>query len=117
MKFHLAEALQRNWVKLPPTGWTAKREVALLDRAEARILGYQPKVDLMLQHQESSRRVWIELEVSRADPVANPVKFGSAHLIKPLPATDAFVSLVSRDIAVGRANLTARLGGSGGGGE
>ncbi len=107
MKFHLAEALQHRWVERPPAGWTASREVALLDRAEARILGYQPKADLMLQHLESSRRVWIELEISRADPVANPVKFGSAHLLKPLPPSDSFVSLVSRDIAAGRANLTA----------
>jgi hypothetical protein len=107
MKFRLAEALQHRWVERPPAGWTASREVALLDRAEARILGYQPKADLMLQHLESSRRVWIELEISRADPVANPVKFGSAHLLKPLPPSDSFVSLVSRDIAAGRANLTA----------
>jgi hypothetical protein len=107
MKFHLAEALQHRWVERPPAGWTASREVALLDRAEARVLGYQPKADLMLQHQESSRRVWIELEISRADPVANPVKFGSAHLLKPLPPSDSFVSLVSRDITIGRANLTA----------
>ena len=107
MKFHLAETLQRRWMEGPPAGWTASREVALLEPAEARILGYQPKADLMLKHLDSSRRVWIELEISRADPVANPVKFGSAHLIKPLPPTDAFVSLVSRDIAAGRANLTA----------
>lgn len=66
----------------PSAGWTASREVALLDRAESRILGYQPKADLMLLYRESSRQVRIELEISRAEPVANPVKIGSAHLLK-----------------------------------
>jgi hypothetical protein len=55
----------------------------------------------------SAEKIWIELEVSRADPVANHAKFGSAHLISPFPRTDAFVSLMSRDIVAGRANLAA----------
>ncbi len=29
MKFHLAEALQRKWVELPPSGWTALRHASL----------------------------------------------------------------------------------------
>lgn len=61
------------------------------------MLGYLPKADLMLRNQETSQRIWIEIEVSRADPSANQVKFGSAHLLDPLPPEDAFVSLVSRD--------------------
>jgi hypothetical protein len=107
MKFHIAETLQRRWVESPPAGWTAKLEVPLLDRGESRILGYQPKADLMLQHCDSSRRVWIELEISRADPSANQVKFGSAHLLCPLPPGDAFVSLVTRGVVPGRSNLAA----------
>ncbi|RPJ35892.1 MAG: hypothetical protein EHM17_00485, partial [Verrucomicrobiaceae bacterium] len=71
------------------------------------LLAYQPKADLLLREADSGRRIWIELEISRADPAANPVKFGSAHFLSPLPPEDAFVSLVSRDIAGGRANLTA----------
>lgn len=61
----------------------------------------------MLQNPVTSQRVWIELEVSRADPAANHMKFGSAHLLNPLPASDAFISLVSRHIATGRSNLAA----------
>lgn len=72
-----------------------------------RILGYRPSVDLLLESKTTPDRIWIEFEISRADPVANHTKFASAHLIRPLPQTDAFVSLVSNDIASGRANLAA----------
>ena len=107
MKFHLAETLQRRWVESPPVGWTAMREVGVISAGEARMLGYQPKADLMFQNTSTRQRVWIELEVSRADPAANHMKFGSAHLLNPLPTSDAFVSLVSRHIATGRSNLAA----------
>ena len=107
MKFHLAECLQRRWVEAPPAGWAASREVGVISHAQSRMLGYQPKVDLMLRNLATSQRIWIELEVSRADPAANHMKFGSAHLLNPLPASDAFVSLVSRHIAPGRSNLAA----------
>jgi hypothetical protein len=107
MKFHIAETLQRRWMEQPPAGWVASREESLIGRDEARVLGYQPKADLLLKKVDSNHRVWIELEVSRADPAANQVKFGSAHLLNPLPATDAFISLVSRHVATGRSNLAA----------
>lgn len=71
------------------------------------MLGYSPCVDLLLQSTSSSDRLWIEFEVSRADPVANHAKFASAHLIQSLPESDVFVSLVSNDVAKGRANLSA----------
>lgn len=107
MKFLIADTLQRRWVDEPPAGWTASREVGVISAVEARMLGYQPKADLMLQNTSTSQRVWIELEISRADPAANHVKFGSAHLMNPLPAGDAFVSLVSRHVTLGRSNLAA----------
>jgi hypothetical protein len=107
MKFFIAEALQRRWVEAPPSGWVASREVAVISRTESRMLGYQPKADLMLQNEVTHQRVWIELEVSRADPAANHMKFGSAHLFNPFPPSDAFISLVSRHIATGRCNLAA----------
>lgn len=91
----------------PPSGWHASREVAVLSPERGRMLGYLPKADLMLRNRKTSQRIWIEIEVSRTDPSANQVKFGSAHLLDPLPPEDAFVSLVSRDVAVGRSNLTA----------
>ena len=62
----------------------------------------------MLEHRSASRRVWIEFEVSRADPVANHAKFGaSAFLEGPSRDGDAFVSMASRHIAPGRLALAA----------
>lgn len=107
MKFYVAEALQQRWVARPPAGWIASREVGVISPSESRMLGYQPKADLMLQNRSTHQRVWIELEISRADPAANQMKFGSAHLLNPLPGGDAFVSLISRHIATGRSNLAA----------
>jgi hypothetical protein len=37
--------------------------------------------------QYGSRRLWIEFEISRADPVANHAKFATAQLFQPLPVT------------------------------
>ena len=107
MKFFVADALQQRWVARPPAGWTASREVGVISPSESRMLGYQPKADLMLQNRSTHQRVWIELEISRADPAANQMKFGSAHLLNPLPGGDAFVSLISRHITTGRSNLAA----------
>lgn len=52
-------------------------------------------------------RVWIEFEVSRADPVANHAKFATANLFEPRPHTDTFVSMVSAHVDRGRHNLAA----------
>jgi hypothetical protein len=107
MKFGLASELQRRFVECPPTGWSARKEAGLLTPEVTRILGYRPSVDLLLESKSTPDRIWIEFEISRADPVANHTKFASAHLIDPLPGTDAFVSLISNDVAIGRANLAA----------
>jgi hypothetical protein len=107
MRFLLAAELQRRLVECPPSGWVAKKEAGLLTPELTRILGYRPSVDLLLESRISTNRIWIEFEVSRADPVANHTKVASAHLIDPLPQTDAFVSMVSNDISSGRANLAA----------
>jgi hypothetical protein len=69
------------------------------------LLGYAPQADVVLQEVATGRRVWVELEVSRADPVANHAKFATAHLVSPMPAGDAFVSMVSRHVVRGRSNL------------
>jgi hypothetical protein len=61
----------------------------------------------MFQEVRTGRRVWVELEISRADPVANHAKFATAHLLQPLPAQDTFVSMVSRHVDRGRSNLCA----------
>ena len=103
----LAGYLQREFERLVPDGWTVQSEVQLLSRAYASLLGYAPKADVLLEHTRSRRRLWIELEVSRADPVANHAKFATGHLFEPLPETDAFVTMVSPHVARGRRNLAA----------
>lgn len=107
MKFHVARELQERLIREPPDGWMARKEIGLLSKSLVETIGYQPTADLVLESVSTKERIWIEFEISRADPVANHAKFGSAHLINPLPPTDAFVSLVSSDVARGRANLAA----------
>lgn len=107
MKFQLARQLQERFATQCPTGWKCRRESPVLAAEFNRLLGYRPQADILLQSTTTSERIWIELEVSRADPVANHAKFASAHLVQPFPATDAFVSMVSRHIVPGRANLAA----------
>jgi hypothetical protein len=80
---------------------------SLLEADATRILGYRPAVDLLLESRHTDERLWLELEISRADPVANHAKFASAHLMQPLSERDTFVSLVSNHVARGRANLAA----------
>jgi|688.fasta_scaffold85840_2 hypothetical protein len=107
MKFQVAAELQRRWIANPPEGWTAEKELDLLSKDERELLGYRPLVDIVLTNLKSRRRLWIELEISRADPVANHAKFASAHLMHPVSHEDAFVSLVSNHVTRGRANLAA----------
>jgi len=57
--------------------------------------------------EDASRRLWIEFEISRADPVANHAKFATAHLFKRFSASDIFVSMVSSHVARGRRNLAS----------
>jgi hypothetical protein len=61
----------------------------------------------MLESEDGSRRLWIEFEVSRADPVANHAKFATSHLFHPLEPGAAFVSMVSPHVNRGRRNLAA----------
>ena len=107
MKFQVAAELQRRWIADPPVGWIAAKELDLLSKDERELLGYRPLVDVVLTNLRSQRRLWIELEISRADPVANHTKFASGHLMHPVPHQDAFVSLVSNHVTRGRANLAA----------
>ncbi len=71
------------------------------------ILGYAPRADVVLTESAANRSLWIEFEVSRADPVANHVKFATAHLFQPQAPNDIFVSMVSRHVDRGRRNLAA----------
>lgn len=90
-----------------PRGWECRSETRLLTRELASLLGYSPRADVVLTECASGRRLWIEFEVSRADPVANHAKFATAHLFQPQAPDDMFVSMVSRHVDRGRRNLAA----------
>ena len=101
----LTTYLQREFARQCPPGWMCRLEAPLLDRDLARFLGYSARVDVMLERQEPAKRVWIEFEVSRADPVANHAKFATAHLFEPQSPTDCFLAMVSPHVTRGRRNL------------
>ena len=61
----------------------------------------------MLERDDQSKRLWIEFEVSRADPVANHAKFATAHLFAPQAGSETFVSMVSPHVTRGRRNLAS----------
>lgn len=104
---NLATLLQHRFREACPPGWICTPEHRVLSPACERELGFAPRADLLLARKDGSRRLWIEFEVSRADPVANHAKFAAAHLFEPQPKTDAFISMMSAHVARGRANLAA----------
>jgi hypothetical protein len=99
--------LQEAFRECGPAGWTVHRELTALPRELARFPGYNARADVVLQRADGSRRLWIEFEVSRADPVANHAKFATAHLFRPQPQEDVFVGMVSSHVTRGRRNLGA----------
>ena len=99
--------LQQEFATWCPAGWTCHRESRLLTAELERTLGYAPRADVLLERVEPPRRLWIEFEVSRADPVANHAKFATAHLFQPQDPTDTFLSMVSPHVTRGRRNLAA----------
>jgi hypothetical protein len=104
----LAGYLQRAFVRESARrGWACSIEAPLIDSHAARRLGFSPRVDVLLSRSGDARRIWVEFEVSRADPVANQAKFASAAFFEGCGAGDAFVSMASRHIAPGRKALMA----------
>jgi hypothetical protein len=103
----LANYLQEAFMAQPPSGWTCRRERRVLSSDFEQLLGYSPRADVCLEAANASRRIWIEFEISRADPVANHAKFATAHLFKPFETSDTFVSMVSSHVARGRRNLAS----------
>jgi hypothetical protein len=99
--------LQDAFERLAPKGWACRREAPFLSADLERRLGYRPRADVLLERSDGSRRLWIEFEVSRADPVANHVKFAAGHLFQPQADTDSFISMVSPHVTPGRRNLAA----------
>ncbi len=99
----LQESFRRNC----PTGWNCYSEQTLLNESQRLLLGYSPRADILLEKKDNSLRLWIEFEVSRADPVANHAKFATTHIFFPWPTTDVFLSMVSSHVTRGRNNLAA----------
>lgn len=103
----LTSYLQQEFIRRSFPGWVCRHESSILPRNLEVFLGYAPRVDVLLERQDGSRRLWIEFEISRADPVANHAKFATAHLFEPQRDTDAFISMISPDVDRGRRNLAA----------
>lgn len=104
---NLATYLQQAFQTQCPTGWQCRAEVPLLAQELEETLGYAPRADVLLERIDGSRRLWIEFEISRADPVANHAKFATANLFLPQPDTDTFLSMVSPHVIRGRRNLAS----------
>lgn len=105
----LTSFLQGEFERLCPSDWVCRREVRLLPPSLERALGYSPRSDILLEHRAGHERLWVEFEVSRADPVANHAKFATAHMFLPQATTDAFVAMVSPHVDRGRRNLAANM--------
>ncbi len=99
--------LQERFAASCPSGWTCQHEVDVLDEPWQRTLGYSARADVLLTRDDGQRRLWIEFEVSRADPVANHAKFATSHLFQPQSPTDTFIAMVSSHVTRGRRNLAA----------
>lgn len=103
----LTRFLQDAFAAKCPKGWSCEAEVPLVDKSAVRRLGFEPRADILLTDEASKRRVWVEFEISRADPVANHAKFATAAMLEGLRSDDCFVSMTSRHIVPGRAALAA----------
>src|SRR5580658_2136868 len=101
----LTTYFQREFARGCPPGWICRTEVRLLPPELERFLGYSSRVDVMLEREAPAKRLWIEFEVSRADPVANHTKFATAHLFQPQAPIDYFLAMISPHVARGRRNL------------
>ncbi len=108
---NLTRYLQDGFSRSCPHGWTTKAEVALLDTDLQSILGFSPRADVLLERGDGTQRIWVEFEISRADPVANHAKFAAAHMFQPGLSNDVFLSMVSTHVARGRRNLAATMTG------
>ena len=90
----LTRYLQDEFARRTPPGWECRPEVRILPRELERLLGCGARADVALERRKPMRRLWIEFEISRADPVANHAKFATAHLFRPQPETDIFLAMV-----------------------
>ncbi len=105
----LTSFLQAEFARQPPNEWQCRHETPVLPADLERLLGYAPRADVILERIDGARRLWIEFEVSRADPVANHAKFATAHLFSQQRPTDTFISMVSAHVVRGRRNLASNM--------
>jgi hypothetical protein len=98
----LAAHLARSFAAHAPSSYTPTTEALL---SPPNLLGYSPRADVCLTHTSGTRRVWIEFEISRADPVANHAKFAVDHGFTPQREGDVFISMMSTHVSAGRRNL------------
>lgn len=106
---NLATYLQQEFNAKRPFGWTCRPEARLLDPQLAKLLGFSPRADVLLEREDGTRRLWIEFEISRADPVANHAKFATTQLFQPQADRDVFLSMISPAVDRGRHNLAANM--------
>lgn len=99
--------MQQEFTRRTSSGWVCYPESRILSLELENHLGYRPRADVLLEREDGSKRLWIEFEISRADPVANHAKFATAHLFQPQSANDIFISMVSSHVDLGRRNLAA----------
>lgn len=107
----LTHYLQDGFSRNCPIGWNTRAEVALLATGFQSVLGFSPRADVLLERNDGNRRIWIEFEISRADPVANHARFATAHMFQPCLSNDVFLSMVSSHVARRRRNLAAAMTG------
>jgi hypothetical protein len=104
---NLTSFLQHEFERRCPIGWQARPEARLLPKSLEDLLGYSARADVLLESLDNRSRIWIEFEVSRADPVANHAKFATSHLFQPQSPIDRFLAMVSPHVTRGRRNLAS----------
>jgi hypothetical protein len=105
----LAGHLVRSLAEIARTRWTSRIESELLPREISERLGISPRADLMLSAADASR-VFVELEISRADPVANQAKFLVAMQAGAIGPEDVLLCMLSPHIRPGKRSLSAAFG-------
>ncbi|MHC1744037.1 MAG: hypothetical protein AB9873_13530 [Syntrophobacteraceae bacterium] len=103
----LTAYLQEEFIRHCPQGWICRSEAHLLQKDFEQLLGYAPRVDVVLERQDQTMSLWIEFEISRADPVANHAKFATSHVFQPQEPTNMFIAMISPHVTFGRRNLAA----------
>lgn len=106
---NLTTCHQQAFIAKPPADWICRPEVRLLAPQLEKLLGFSPRADVLMQQADGSRRLWIEFEIGRADPVANHAKFATIQLFQPQTEVDVFVSMISPGVTRGRRDLAANM--------